>query len=643
MKIQHFLYILMLALLVPVWAWAQMEEPVAWHSRLEQTSDSTADVVVAATIADGWHLYSQYQNGMALPTTITLTQNENYALADTSAYWAEPKYTEYYDAEFDDTERFFVGQVEFRRTIRLLSDAAFKISGSVDAQACTGGRCVPVKADFSLDVAGQSAENEQVADSKTSPDMSLLWFFLLAFGGGLLGVLTPCVFPMIPMTISYFMKHGGKQQALFYGFSIVLIYVLVGIVLSAIFGEGFANFISTHWLPNVLFTVIFVIFAVSLFGYFEFSLPSSWVGKSSGNEQKAGYVGTFFMALTLVLVSFSCTLPIAGAVALGAAGGGFLKPIVGMLGFSLAFALPFTFFAFFPNLLQKLPKSGGWMNALKVCLGFVELAFALKFLSVPDQTYHWGILDREVYLSLWITIFALMGFYLLGKIRFPFDDEQPVQKSWFRFFLVIADFAFVVYMVPGLWGAPLNALSGWLPPMSTQDFNIHQIVVDGAPRQQANACSTASFADQLHLVAGIDGYFDYDEAMACAKASGKPLFLDFTGHGCVNCRKVEQKVLSDARIQRLLNEQFVVCALYVDDKVITLPENLQISDNQGNKITMLGEKNRYIQTALFHENSQPCYIVVDPADGRALAAPIHYETDPTAFEAFLNAAIGRRK
>lgn len=642
MKIRHFFYILTLALLVPVGAWAQMEEPVAWHYRLEQTSDSTADVVVAATIANGWHLYSQYQNGMALPTTIALAQNENYALADTSAYWEEPKYTEHYDAEFDDTERFFVGQVEFRRTIRLLSEAAFKISGSIDAQACTGGRCVPVKADFSLDVAGQSPGNEQIADAKTAPDMSLLWFFLLAFGGGLLGVLTPCVFPMIPMTISYFMKHGGKRQAVFYGFSIVLIYVLVGIVLSAIFGEGFANFISTHWLPNVLFTVIFVIFAVSLFGYFEFSLPSSWVGKSSGNEQKAGYVGTFFMALTLVLVSFSCTLPIAGAVALGAAGGGFLKPIVGMLGFSLAFALPFTFFAFFPNLLQKLPKSGGWMNTLKVCLGFVELAFALKFLSVPDQTYHWGILDREVYLSLWITIFALMGFYLLGKIRFPFDDEQPVQKSWFRFFLVIADFAFVVYMVPGLWGAPLNALSGWLPPMSTQDFDVRQIVVDGAHNQTPSVCGAASFADQLHLVAGIDGYFDYDEAMACAKASGKPLFLDFTGHGCVNCRKVEQKVLSDARIQRLLNEQFVVCALYVDDKVITLPENLQISDNQGNKIEMLGEKNRHIQTALFHENSQPCYIVVNPADGRTLAAPIHYETDPTAFEAFLRTAIGKQ-
>ncbi len=260
---------------------------------------------------------------------------------------------------------------------------------------------------------------------------------------------------------------------------------------------------------------------------------------------------------------------------------------------------------------------------------------------MPDQTYHWGILDREVYLALWITIFALMGFYLLGKIRFPFDDEQPVQKSWFRFFLVIADFAFVVYMVPGLWGAPLNALSGWLPPMSTQDFNIREMVVEGATAQRASVCGQPSFADRLHLVAGLDGYFDYDEAVACAKASGKPLFLDFTGHGCVNCRKVEQKVLSDSRIQRLLNERFVVCALYVDDKVIELPKSLQIVDNQSNAITMLGQKNAYLQTSLFHENSQPCYIVVDAADGRVLAGPIHYETDPIAFEAFLNAGIER--
>lgn len=634
--------LLLLLCVWPVAAVAQMEEPVTWRYGIERTSDSTADVVVVAEIAAGWHLYSQYQDGMALPLAFTLEPNAGYALADTSEYFSEPPYTERYDAEFDDTERFFVGQAEFRRAIRILGGNAFQLKGGIDAQACTGGRCVPVKAGFALAVDGNPAAATVVAAPvKAEADMSLLWFFLLAFGGGLLGVLTPCVFPMIPMTISFFMKHGGKRQAVFYGFSIVFIYLAVGIVLSAIFGEGFANFISTHWLPNVLFTVIFVVFAVSLFGYFEISLPSSWVSRSAGNERKAGYAGTFFMALTLVLVSFSCTLPIAGAVALGAAGGGFLKPIVGMLGFSLAFALPFTFFAFFPNLLRKMPKSGGWMNTLKVCLGFVELAFALKFLSVPDQTYHWGILDREVYLALWITIFALMGFYLLGKIRFPFDDEQPVQKSWFKFFLAIADFAFVVYMVPGLFGAPLNALSGWLPPMNTQDFNIKEIVYDGAPRAAAGVCGKASFSDRLHTVTGLDGYFDYDEAVACAKASGKPLFLDFTGHGCVNCRKVEQKVLSDSRIQRLLNERFVVCALYVDDKVVELPENLQTTDAHGEPITLLGQKNMRLQTTLFHENSQPCYIVANPADGSVLAGPTFYETDPTVFEAFLNAGLAR--
>lgn len=633
--------LLPLLLVCPMAAFAQVEEPVTWRYTIERTSDSTADVVVVADIADGWHLYSQYQNGMALPLTFTLEPNSNYVPTDTSHFFSEPPYIEHYDAEWNDTERFFVGQPEFRRTIRLVGSNDFRICGSIDAQACCDGRCVPVKADFSLAVGNNPAENQATAQYSKGTDMSLLWYFLLAFGGGLLGVLTPCVFPMIPMTISFFMKHGGKRQALFYGFSIVFIYLIVGIVLSAVFGEGFANFISTHWLPNVLFTIIFVVFAVSLFGYFEISLPASWVGKSSANERKAGYAGTFFMALTLVLVSFSCTLPIAGAVALGAAGGGFLKPIVGMLGFSLAFALPFTFFAFFPNLLRKMPKSGGWMNTLKVCLGFVELAFALKFLSVPDQTYHWGILDREVYLALWITLFALMGFYLLGKIRFPLDDEQPVQKSWFRFFLAIADFAFVVYMVPGLFGAPLNALSGWLPPMNTQDFNIKAIVVENASHSAADVCGAVSFAGQLHLVTGLDGYFDYNEAMACAKACGKPLFLDFTGHGCVNCRKVEQKVLSDSRIQQLLNERFVVCALYVDDKVLDLPENLQITDENGKKITQLGRKNMYLQTALFHENSQPCYMVVNPKDGTVLVGPAFYETDPRIFEVFLQSGLDR--
>lgn len=340
------------------------------------------------------------------------------------------------------------------------------------------------------------------------------------------------------------------------------------------------------------------------------------------------------MALTLVLASFSCTLPIAGTVILNAAAGGFVKPLVGMLGFSLAFALPFTAFALFPSFLAKLPKSGSWMNTLKVTLAFVELAFALKFLSVPDQTYHWGILDREVYLALWIVLSALLGLYLLGKLRFPHDDERPVQNSLPRFLCAIACLAFTVYMVPGMFGAPLNALSGWLPPMHTQDFKLSQAV---PPLQEsASLCAVPSFSKDLSAPDGVAAYFDYDEALACAKAQDKPLFIDFSGHGCVNCRKVEQMVFSDAKVQKELSDHFVVAALYVDDKVLQLPEELQTRSADGKKITLLGEKNSVIQNE-FGYNSQPCYLVIDPQTGKPLAQPLFYETDPEAFLQYLEA------
>ena len=602
---------------------------------------------------------------MALPLVITLEPNSNYQIVGTSKYFTEPKYTEHYNADFDDTERFLVGKADFKRTLRIVGNSDFELKGNIEGQACIEGRCVPLSEHFMLNVKGnpnatpqqphgttvtkteidtvppvEKTETTTLTTTNTEKaEMSLWLFFLLAFGGGLLGILTPCVFPMIPMTISYFMKHGGKKQAIFYGFSIVSSTYL-SVLYFLPFSGKVSPILSARIGCQIAVCLYFYHFAISLFGYFEISLPSSWINKSSSNESRAGYIGTFFMALTLVLVSFSCTLPIAGAVALGAAGGGFLKPIIGMLGFSLAFALPFTFFAFFPNLLNKLPKSGGWMNTLKVCLAFVELAFALKFISVPDQAYHWGLLDREVYLSLWIVIFSLLGFYLLGKIRFPLDDEQPVQKSWFKFFLVIANFSFVVYMIPGLWGAPLNALSGWLPPMSTQNFNIKEIVYDGAGHEKpVGLCDHASFSDRLQMVTGLNGYFDYDEALACAKSSGKPLFLDFTGHGCVNCRRIEQEVLSNSRIQKLLNDKFVVCALYIDDKIIELPEKLQIKDNKGNLISKLGIKNTYIQNTLFQENSQPCYIVINPEDESILSGPIFYETNVDVFEEFLKKGV----
>ena len=605
-----------------------LENPVTWSVQCNEIDAQQVEVVLTAQIEEGWHLYSQHQNGMAMPLVLKTTDTEQCKWL-TDGLWQEtPAYTEQYNDLFQENERFLSGTATFTTTLERLTADAFTAPLKIEGQACKM-LCVPVDTELTVQVPAAT-----LMDTSTGSDASLWWFFLVAFGGGLLGILTPCVFPMVPMTVSYFMKNGGKKQALFYGISIVFIYVLIGIVLSAIFGQDFANIISTHWLPNCLFALIFVLFAFSLLGYFEITLPNKWVNKSAGMEEKAGYLGTFFMALTLVLVSFSCTLPIAGAVALGAADGSFVKPIVGMLGFSLAFALPFTLFAFFPSWLKKLPKSGGWMNTLKVTLAFVELAFALKFLSVPDQAYHWGILDREVYLAIWIVVFALLGMYLLGKLRFPMDDACEVQKSPVRFTAAVAVWVFVVYMLPGMWGAPLNALSGWLPPMSSQDF----VSTSG---EAFSGSSTSSGTEKLHTVPGLQAVFDYDEALALGKAQNKPVFLDFTGHGCVNCRQVEQLVLAKPEIQQLINEQTVMAALYVDDKVVEL--SLPYTTHEGKELTLLGDKNRYIQNHLYKENAQPCYIVIDPRTEKVLAGPIFYETNPVIFAQFLQQGIEAMK
>lgn len=641
-----------------------LENPVTWTVECKDLTDNQVEVVVSAYIEAGWHLYSQHQEGMALPLTFK-TSNSQQCTWLTEELWSEtPMYEETFNALFNETERFINGKATFTTRLQRLTPDAFTATIQVEGQACKM-LCVPIDTELTLHV--PAIEKQQVSSvlneqAKGDTAGSLWWFFLLAFGGGLLGILTPCVFPMVPMTVSYFMKNGGKKQALFYGLSIVLIYMLFGIVLSAMFGQDFANIISTHWLPNCLFAVIFILFAFSLLGYFEITLPNKWVNKSAGMENKAGYLGTFFMALTLVLVSFSCTLPIAGAVALGAADGSFVKPIVGMLGFSLAFALPFTLFAFFPGWLKKLPKSGGWMNTLKVTLAFVELAFALKFLSVPDQAYHWGILDREIYLALWIVIFALLGMYLLGKLRFPSDDEYAVQQSPIRFSAAVAVWVFVIYMLPGMWGAPLNALSGWLPPMSSQDFVIGGGCANATT--ESTTANTGSLAGNigvdaenmgvgtmgigtlsgtinLHTVKGLSAVFDYDEAIALAKAQNKPVFLDFTGHGCVNCRQVEQLVLSRPEVQTLINNQTVMAALYVDDKVVELSSPYFTHDAK--LLTLLGDKNRYIQHYKFKENAQPCYLMIDPNTEQVLAGPLFYETNPAVFMQFLLQGVDAMK
>jgi thiol:disulfide interchange protein DsbD len=348
------------------------------------------------------------------------------------------------------------------------------------------------------------------------------------------------------------------------------------------------------------------------------------------------------MALTLVLVSFSCTLPIAGAVALNAASGSLLKPIIGMFGFSLAFAIPFTFFAFFPELLKSLPKSGGWMNTLKVTLAFVELAFALKFLNVPDQAYHWGILDREVYLAFWIVIFSLLGFYFLGKIRFPLDDDMPYQKSWVRFILAIFTFTFVVYLIPGMFGAPLKAISGWLPPMTTQDFDVSQIVREESKNATYFLDETPKYGEKLKLPHGMKGYFDYEQGLRIAQKLNKPIFIDFTGHGCVNCRNVENAVWIDKRVRDILAENFVLLALYVDDKTVKLLPEDRITDADGDTVFTLGSKNMFIQNTIYKENSQPCYIITD-SYGRILEGPTYYELDIENYLDFLNKGLEKFK
>ena len=461
------------------------------------------------------------------------------------------------------------------------------------------------------------------------------------------------------MTVSFFThQKGGWWKALIYGASIIAIYVLIGTLVSRINGPAFANFLSTHWVPNLLFFAVFFVFGLSFLGLFEITLPSSIVNKADAASERGGLAGIFFMAFTLVLVSFSCTGPIVGSLLVASAGGEVTKPIIGMAAFSSAFAIPFTLFALFPHWLQRLPKSGGWLNSVKVVLGFLELALALKFLSIADQVYHWHLLDREVYLSFWIVIFSLLGFYLLGKIRLAHDSPEmmvvdnpatgtmrlPVGNSKVsipRLLLAIITFTFVVYMIPGLWGAPLKALAGYLPPDTSQDFNLKNgSTSEGAPL----AKRTVRHGELFRMPHGIPGFFDYKEALAYSRTVNKPVFIDFTGHGCVNCREMEQRVWSDPKVLARLTSDYVVVALYVDDKT-ELPEGEWYTSgyDQKQKKT-IGAQNGDLQITRYGNNAQPHYCLVD-GTGKLLVTPINYDLDVERFGAFLDsgkAAFARK-
>jgi len=577
---------------------AQILEPVKWSFSQEQISANEFNLIFTAKIDPKWHLYSQ-DIPMAPPaTTFEFEKGEGYVLVDSVT--EESKVIEEYDPNFEMELKYFAHEAVFKQKVKVTEKKAVTVKGLLNFMCCDDTRCLPpddVDFEFTLVPEGASAPakvtegKQEVKGPESGADQSVslsdiqgknkgLWgFFIVAFLSGLIAILTPCVFPMIPMTVSFFMKEGqdkakGRGQAILYGISIIAIYTFIGSVLAVIAGPDIANWLSTHWLPNILFFLIFVIFAASFFGMFEITLPHWMVNKSDQAADKGGFLGPVFMALTLVLVSFSCTGPIVGTILVQSAGGQVLKPIVGMFGFSLAFALPFTLFAFFPSMLANLPKSGGWLNSVKVVLGFLELALGLKFLSIADQTYHWGILDREIYLAFWIVIFFLMGLYLMGKIKFAHDSEVQ-HLSVPRLTLVIITFTFVVYLIPGMFGAPLKALAGYLPPQQTHDFDINAIVrenvklysgIRGLASEPKEICENPKYSDILHLPHGLEGYFDYDQAVSCAKKLNKPIFIDFTGWGCVNCREMEANVWSDPKVLQRLRDDYVVVALYVDDK-----------------------------------------------------------------------------
>ncbi len=519
------------------------------------------------------------------------------------------------------------------------------VTGFIQATICTNdtNQCTTNPATFSIEFnSAVVAEAEEVAEVEETAEVAeeeisaeLDWSSIVqAILWGFAALLTPCVFPMVPMTVSFFVKGSqtpaqGRFRALMYGFFIVALYVLpiaVLVLLSNAFGTNVAgdifNAIGTHWIPNLIFFVIFMVFAASFFGAFEITMPSSLVNKSDAGADKGGLLGIFFMALTLVLVSFSCTGPIVGSVIISSTSGGVWMPIITMAAFAIAFALPFTVLAWFPSLLKNLPKSGGWLNSVKVVLGFIEVALGLKFLMTADQTMHWGLLDREVYLAIWIVVFTLLGFYLLGKLRFAHDDEVK-HISVFRLTLAIGVFSFVVYMIPGMFGAPLNAISGYIPPMSTQDYQVNGRV--------ENVNAGRKYADFLHLPHQLEGHFDFEEAIEDATKQNKPIFVDVTGHACNNCREMETMVWSNDQVLPKLRDEFVICALYVDD----------MTKVEGGK--RLGSINAAFAQERWKVNAQPAYILLSPDGEEVLAGPRGYNTDIDGFLEFLQRGIDGNK
>ncbi len=642
---------------------AQVEDPVTWSFKANPINDKKYEISIKASIEPGWHLYSiSLPQGGPIATTFTFKQSPEFKL--NGKVKEISKATVEHDDIFDLDLSFFSKEAIFSQEVELNSTETTTVNGNIEYQACYADKCIYLEKDFTVTIGkgnlAQTAKVEppkvevpQQKDSGGKGSSSLLVFFLISFAAGLAGLLTPCVFPMIPMTVSFFMNKQGNRfnafmNAMVFGISIIAIYTSIGLLVSLTnLGADFASQITSHWITNLVFFLLFIAFAASFFGLFEIVLPGSLANKTDSKADKGGFIGSFFMALTTVIVSLSCVGPIVGALLVEAASGLGPKPIIGMFGFSLAFAIPFTLFAIFPSWLNSLPRSGGWMNSVKVFLGFIVLAFSLKFLMIIDQTYHCGILGRDVYLAIWISIFTLLGFYLLGKIKFK-NDSDLKHLGVFRLFLAIATFAFVIYLIPGMIGAPLKSISGLLPPQSSHSFDLMTMINNSKNTsnvkvdEKSSLCEAPKYADFLHLPYGLEGYFDYKQALACANAQNKPLFIDFVGHSCSNCKEMEAKVWSDPRVLEKLRTDYVIVALYIDER-FELPEDEWVTSKIDGKVKKtIGKRNADFQISHFNINGQPYYVLLDNHE-KTLVEPRGYNTDIDAFIKFLDKGIEEYK
>lgn len=665
-------------LLASLFVQAQILDPVSFSTEFNKVSDDVAEIVFTAQIDPGWHIYST-ELGDGGPISASFNVDKMTGAHEDGKLLPVGNEQAVYDKLFDMEVRYFEKTAKFVQRVRL-EGGAYRLEGYLEYAACNDQNCLPPSevpfmftgtadiaasqenaTDYNSPDTQQNLDNGQSSlsgaastedtgtdsqqdlgngqrstvnapwwspviselrsfgESTGTTDRSWLYIFFTGFLGGLLALFTPCVWPIIPMTVSFFLKRSkdkkkGIADAMTYGLAIVVIYVALGLLVTLLFGASALNALSTNAIFNIFFFLMLVVFAISFFGAFEITLPSSWSNAvDSKAERTTGLLSIFLMAFTLALVSFSCTGPIIGFLLVEVStSGSIVAPAIGMLGFAIALALPFTLFALFPSWLKQMPKSGGWMNVIKVSLGFIELAFALKFLSVADLAYGWHILDRETFLSLWIVLFALLGVYLLGKIKFPHDDDDT-HVSVPRFFLALASLAFAVYMVPGLWGAPLKAVSAFAPPMYTQDFNLYKNEV----RAQ---------------------FDDYDLGMEYAQRVGKPVMLDFTGYGCVNCRKMELAVWTDPTVGSMMNDDYVLITLYVDNKT-KLPEPIKVVEN-GKERTLrtLGDKWSYLQRVKFGANAQPFYILIDN-EGKPLNKSYAYDEDVEKYVEFLQTGL----